>query len=140
MCVTQDKEKAVVAKKSFKRPVAEIKEGKGKDEKLAKNQRQIQEASAEQINEFFGEARKSSTRQLQAGSEGDSDLEEVAGRERRQSYSDESGGMESDPTDEVKSGDFNLEELIQKRLRFVLIRMSRHGDSLSYICAEFPSL
>ena len=131
----QDKEKAVVAKKSSQRTAAEIKEGKGKDKKLAKNQRQLREASAEQINEFFGEARKSSTRQLRAGSEGDSDIEEFAGRDRRDSYSDESGGMESDPMDEVKSADFDLEELIQKRLRFVLISMSglRHRDSLSYV-------
>lgn len=138
VCVIQDKEKAAVAKKSFQRPAAETKEGKREDEKMANNQRQIQEASADQINEFFGEARKSSTRQLQTGFEGDSDLEEVTVRERRHSYSDKSGGTESDTTDEVKSADFDLEELTQKRLRFVLISTLglRHWDSPAYMCAE----
>ena len=123
MCVIQDKEKSSVAKKSLLHSTAEIEKGKSRDEKLGNNQRHIQEATAEQISEFFGEARKSSTRQLHAGSEDDSDLEEVTGKERRHSNSDESGGIESDHTDDVKSKDFDLEELIQKRLRFVQISM-----------------
>lgn len=121
VCVVQDKEKSAVAKKSIQRPTAEVEEGKTKGKKQSNNQRHIREASAEQISEFFGEARKSSTMQLQTGSEDDSDLEEITGKERRHSNSDESGGMESDHMDEMKSADLNLEELIQKRLRFVHI-------------------
>ena len=76
------------------------------------------EASAEEISEFFGEAKKSSIRQLLVGdSEEDSELE--AAKEGRQSDSDESEGMETVMSETAKDAEFSLEELIQKRLRYM---------------------
>jgi hypothetical protein len=54
---------------------------------------------------------------LAGDSEDDSEFE--AGKEERQSDSDESEGMEAVMRDTAKDSEFSLEELIQKRLRYI---------------------
>ena len=120
MCVLMTgKEKA---KKLSPSPASKVKEERRKDVKPANSsstRSAPQEASAEEISEFFGEAKKSSVRQLQVDSEDDSEFE--AAKEGRQSDSDDSEDMESMLRDSAKDADFNLEELIQKRLRYIIL-------------------
>ena len=107
-----DKEKA---KKPRSSPALKVKEERRKDDVKLAN-----EASAEEISEFFGEAKKSSVGQqddvlLVGDSEDDSEFE--ATKERGQTDSDDSEGSETVMRDTVKEAEFSLEELIQKRLR-----------------------
>ena len=82
--------------------------------------KQANEASAEEISEFFGEAKKSSRGQLllPVGDSSEDDSEFEAGKEGRQSDSDESEEMEALMKDTAKDSELSLEELIQKRLRY----------------------
>ena len=95
---------------------------KVKEERRKDDVKQVNEASPEEISEFFGEAKKSSRGQLHVllpvddSSEDDSEFE--VAKEGRQSDSDESEGMEALMKDTAKDSEFNLEELIQKRLRY----------------------
>ena len=108
-----DKEKA---KKPRSSPASkEVKEERRKDDV-----KQANEASAEEISEFFGEAKKSSVGQqgdvlLVGDSKDDSEFE--ATKERGQTDSDDSEGSETVIRDTAKEAEFSLEELIQKRLR-----------------------
>ena len=115
------------AKKPPPSPASKVKEERGKDKvKLAGNsntrQPPPQEVSVEEIREFFGEAKKSSAKQLLLvvvdDSEEDSEFETA--KEGRQSDSDESEEMETMLRETAKDAEFSLEELIQKRLRYLI--------------------
>ena len=111
-----DKEKV---KKQPPSPASKVKEERRKDDV-----KQANEASPEEISEFFGEAKKSSRGQLHVllpvpvGDSSEDDSEFEVAKEGRQSDSDESEGMEALMKDTAKDSEFNLEELIQKRLRY----------------------
>ena len=114
MCFVTDKEKTSVSKKSGHVP--KVKEERKKESKDADSKRHTREASTEEICEFFGEAKKSSSRQLQSDSDDDGEFKEM-GKERGYSDSDEGDAVEGVDRGVAKKAEFDLEELIQKRLR-----------------------
>ena len=128
-----DKTKAAVSKKSSPTKAPKVKEEKKQEAKRGDDVRNTRETSTEEIDEFFGDARKSSSRRLQTQSdsefEGD-DSKEVS-KDRRLIDSDEDDELELTLEDSTTTSEFNLEEIVKKRLRSVEFTLFSPSSYLS---------